>query len=372
MNQGSYPPDMVRTTHAYDYCTPPVTATQSTAGWRVWRHRDRPIFATTGGNRRARLDQIKCYQPSTIKRRLAREVMGLAARLGIDGGLTSGAGELSGASPEVLAVWATRVRSQLAIPNGGLAFEWPFRIERGRMYAYFLDEQGHQRAFAKVGLAEGGRRLLEREVGAFRQLPKEFTHFRTPRLLADGAEQGLYYVLEEAIPASARHVRNSIRSYPHEAVREYAGKACRIGFDEVSGSSWWRHYVERTDADAGFADMVERVLRSRGMTAQRVHGNLTSMNVLRDKDGLWLIDWETYVAKGPVVVDPLSFYLFVHQRAVRRSPTIWLAKVFNSFAVDDRRAARIDVAAALLFMAAHDIPEAAALIQSWPRGGEAL
>jgi thiamine kinase-like enzyme len=163
-----------------------------------------------------------------------------------------------------------------------------------------------------------------------------------------------------------------MRWYPEKAVQEYAGKTTQMDFEETSARAWWRKFVAHPAADLSFARMLEANIRRSGLSVVAVHGNLTCMNVLRDREHLWIIDWETYVSKGPVLVDILSFYLSVHQKAVRRAPVALLSKMINDVASSQPRLTKLDIGAALAFMAAHDIPEAVTLINNWSEGTEQL
>jgi aminoglycoside phosphotransferase family enzyme len=102
-----------------------------------------------------------------------------------------------------------------------------------------------------------------------------------------------------------------------------------------------------------------------GADVCRVHGDLSLSNLAAADGRIWLFDWEYTDAAGPVLTDPVGYFLSFTVGKAARDPARHVEAFERRFlkGADDRRV--LDVMLALAHRHAAGLPDAAVYMKHW-------
>lgn len=349
---------------------------------RVYKHEKywlyeisgRPILAVPAGSRLLRQAAILRLQPSTRKRALYRGTLGLFMALNLDRYFCRPVESPLETMDDALFDWddwLQEMRRYFCIPCLTATVFWPTNIERGRLYVHLLEENGCPVAFVKMSISSpsNGNAPLRREANILCDIEmKGLRTFRAPRLLTQGTIGNHLYLILEPLPVSARPIVRKPYEYPLEAVNEYSGPLRSISSDMVPKLSWWGQYLNKlNDHHRAFHDEMTKYLQEAEITVCRAHGDLSSHNVVRDGETLWIYDWEESVSDAPALTDSLGFTIALYQSAVRKNPITWTKVLKKRYFENVDIALRTEFMMALAFRHSVGINDATLIIQNWSR-----
>lgn len=344
----------------------PTETHRSGCTYRVFSFRGRPVVSlpATAAGRRAGL---RCYQPTTSRRRAFRAGILVTSLLGADRWLArEQESPLPGSVDPEMARWLTGAVLQRGAVDEGVVVMWPPQPGRGRIYLHASDSRGRPVAFVKVALDDRNRRQLAREVATLTELGREaLSGFCVPRVLLTREVAGSFAVVGEALPdrAASPTVRRAV--LPAAAVTEYGGLV-RTATD-VTTTSWWPSYRRALTPPLHRFD-EELVRRAAGgVRTSRAHGDLSAHNMALVDGRLWLLDWEDSAPDAPVLTDRVGFALSTLSRRLTAKPARWREPLGAAGTAELDRAARVDLMLALAFRHARGFRDAGAILRHWDR-----
>ena len=334
--------------------------------YQIVRFGGRCVMVLPNGSRRLQLRAVSRYQAATLKKLALRTAVGLVVRLGFAERV------FETTLDPVPENWdfqrfLIELQSEFAGQKLFPFIVWPPQTGRGRIYIHLLRSDGNPVAFVKLALDEVNGQQLSHEAQVLRQLHEEHPRrFRVPQVLAHGRFQTKRFLAVEPLASHARPMRSQWgnKAYPAQSVAEYQGTVRTIGPEQLLKQSWYtaaREWVEHEQTTYHRLDAYE----TEQTNVCRVHGDFGPANLAYVDGQLWIVDWEASSECGPLLTDPVSFYLAGHTQQVQRSPQAAVRQLTQTMLAKIPSVSSRDVALALMYLHTVGLPSATILLQAW-------
>lgn len=343
--------------------------------FRLVREGGYPLLAFPAGPRAARLNSIDRINGYTAKRWGLKQTLRAAAAFGAH---TLFSGPSEDPLQEYAGIPSDSVLDMLQDALGkrptalSVLWPWPVRTTRSRVYVHAFDADGHPVAFVKIALTSAESNRLGNEIDMLQALADTLrSGVRVPRLIANGTLGAAAFIAVEPLPLHL-HPLEARAPFPEAVALQIAGARRTLTATDVEEQSWWPQVEVVFKHHPFVRNLALAALRQYGLRVQRVHGDFSQKNILRDRDHLWVIDWETGAQAGPCLVDELAFLLQGRSRQIKTNPLTVLTEL-KTIAARDATGSASAVAVALAYLSAVSLPEADTLLTLWnERKGLAL
>ena len=198
-------------------------------------------------------------------------------------------------------------------------FYFPPQPEREKFSALLLDREGKPKAYVKVGWGMS-REEVKRESEALRNISRhKFQALKIPELIHSGSFDGYVYSLlaplTDVQPVRTEKFENHVKMIWDDIVMRTSNEVPLHDAIECVQ----RVNVGYTGWFESVRDFIEKHATKETVYFSAVHGDFAPWNILKNSDGLVLIDWEEYASNAPFLVDPLHFVLSV-EWLVKKKP----------------------------------------------------
>ena len=336
-----------------------------TEQYRLVRYGRRNVVAYPDGSASAKQRHLSSIRAFTPKRRIIAASLRVATATGADRlGFSKFLLDDQRLLPPQVYAALEAARARLGGAELTYTLSWPSEKTRPRTYAYAFDAKLSPVAFIKF--AEDEISLLENEFSALKALANVVAaDFRIPRALFFEVQSGVAYLGAECIPLSSRGSQPVWSDKDvAECISRYAGPVVTCPPDELRASPWMQRLWSMLDQENSFAHAVQRD-QLFPCRVCRVHGDLTSANLVSSGRETWVIDWELSNVAGPELTDFVTFFLGKRQAELVKRPHDVLREFRNHFIDDhseeEQRKARL--ALAFLYSARSGLGER--LVKAW-------
>ena len=309
-----------------------------------------PRLLVPAEQRRAAATAVRSYgEPSGRRNRVRARVLSAALRTGAAHQLIRDRVEISGGTDGLPGHLADLLGTEVLVS----LHLGPPRANR-KPVLQLLGRDGRLLGFAKVGIDELTRRLVQTEASALRRLASADLHgLLTPLAVHSGPWNRLEVLVQSPLPIHGRRGRHDDRAL--DAAMSAVADLDRVGGVPVVNSDFWTALCARvarlpdspvaTQLAGIVADLYD-VAGDDALTFGSWHGDWTPWNMAALPTGLAVWDWERFATGVPIGFDALHFTLHSHLAVARRNPTDAVVSLVDgaparlrSFHIDHRAAA---------------------------------
>lgn len=238
---------------------------------------------------------------------------------------------------------------------------WSLVPGRPRSYFRVFGAGAREIGFAKVSTSGPGRERLETEAMALEKYRTAVT-FKCPQTIALDVSVDAVTLVTAALPASSRLLQARDHQFPAAIQREIQGEVVLSFVSELRQAGWYRQGLDRNKANNGFYRFIEDIPDHSAVQVGPAHGDFGSENFFADRAGhVFLIDWEHYSEKAPILTDVVGFWIGKHHRVIQSGAVV----VARNFAQSFLDATEADLALALLYLSAFDVTDSMRLAALW-------
>jgi hypothetical protein len=280
-------------------------------------------------SRRAAAMALTLYNPQTRKARIGRSLLRAGLRLGV-------------AQPFLRRVWPPFAGEQHS-PQAHLLAYLQDLVGQGRLtfaislgtpgphrkpVVQMMDAQGHILGYAKIGHDAASNALVQNETRVLQELATApWQALALPQVLATGWWQGHCLCVLSAPHTPCRRLPQRLTPLHVAALRELW--TMQMEWMPLSSSPFWMTLVQhveqvedpyyRSTLEQGMAN-AEKWLAKHPLPFHFCHGDFTPWNLQRERNKLFLVDWECAAKAGPPMWDLCHFifqtlFLVRHQDA---------------------------------------------------------